>query len=380
MWSPGVSSLVVMPPVTWNSTATAGRARTGRLETPHGRVRTPAFMPVGTRAAVKAVDTDDLEAVGAEMILANTYHLMLRPGADLIADLGGLHRFMGWDRPMLTDSGGFQIFSLAPEVDEAGATFKSVYDGSTVHITPEHAVGIQERLGPDIAMALDVCVGLPSPREVVDSEMRRTLRWAERSLEAHTRDEQALFGIVQGGVDDDLRGESARETATLGFVGFGIGGLSVGESAEDRNRSLDTAFSELPDDKPRYVMGLGDTDGLLDAISRGADMFDCVIPTRVARHGKALSRIGDFNLNQVRFEADDGPIDPDCACHTCRNHSKAYLRHLIRTNELSAHRLLSIHNLQYTFDLVSAAGAAITEDRLADFVAGVRRRRQDGSS
>jgi len=291
-----------------------------------------------------------------------------------------LHRFMGWDRPMLTDSGGFQIFSLAPEVDEAGATFKSVYDGSTVHITPEHAVGIQERLGPDIAMALDVCVGLPSPREVVDSEMRRTLRWAERSLEAHTRDEQALFGIVQGGVDDDLRGESAKETAALGFVGFGIGGLSVGESAEDRNRSLDTAFSELPDDKPRYVMGLGDTDGLLDAISRGADMFDCVIPTRVARHGKALSRIGDFNINQVRFEADDGPIDPDCACHTCRNHSKAYLRHLIRTNELSAHRLLSIHNLQYTFDLVSAAGAAITEDRLADFIAAVRRRRQDGSS
>jgi len=380
MWSRGVSSLAVMPAVTWNSTATDGRARAGWLETPHGRVRTPAFMPVGTRAAVKAVDTDDLEAVGAEMILANTYHLMLRPGADLIADLGGLHRFMGWDRPMLTDSGGFQIFSLAPEVDEAGATFKSVYDGSTVHITPEHAVGIQERLGPDIAMALDVCVGLPSPREVVDSEMRRTLRWAERSLEAHTRDEQALFGIVQGGVDDDLRGESAKETAALGFVGFGIGGLSVGESAEDRNRSLDTAFSELPDDKPRYVMGLGDTDGLLDAISRGADMFDCVIPTRVARHGKALSRIGDFNINQVRFEADDGPIDPDCACHTCRNHSKAYLRHLIRTNELSAHRLLSIHNLQYTFDLVSAAGAAITEDRLADFIAAVRRRRQDGSS
>ncbi|MEE9177667.1 MAG: tRNA guanosine(34) transglycosylase Tgt [Acidimicrobiia bacterium] len=369
-----------MPAVTWNSTATDGKARTGWLETPHGRVRTPAFMPVGTRAAVKAVDTDDLAAVGAEMILANTYHLMLRPGADLIANLGGLHGFMGWGRPILTDSGGFQIFSLAPKVDDRGATFKSVYDGSTVHITPEDAVGIQERLGPDIAMVLDVCVRLPAPPEVVDTEMRRTLRWAERSLEAHSRDDQALFGIVQGGVDDDLRGESARETAAMGFAGFGIGGLSVGESAEDRNRSLDTAFSELPDDKPRYVMGLGDTDGLLDAISRGADMFDCVIPTRVARHGKALSRIGDFNINQIRFEADDGPVDPDCACHTCRNHSKAYLRHLIRINELSGHRLLSIHNLQYTFDLLSAAGAAITEDRLADFVAGVRRRRQDGSS
>jgi queuine tRNA-ribosyltransferase len=337
-------------------------------------------MPVGTKAAVKAVDTDDLDAVGAEMILANTYHLMLRPGADLIADLGGLHGFMGWDHPILTDSGGFQIFSLAPELDEAGAAFKSVYDGSTIHITPEDAVGVQERLGPDIAMVLDVCVGLPSPREVVDTEMRRTLRWAERSLEAHSRKDQALFGIVQGGVDDDLRGESARETAAMGFAGFGIGGLSVGESAEDRNRSLDTAFAGLPDDKPRYVMGLGDSDGLLDAIGRGADMFDCVIPTRVARHGKALSRTGDFNVNQVRFEADDGPVDPDCACHTCRNHSKAYLRHLIRTNELSAHRLLSIHNLQYTLDLVSAAGTAITQGRLGDFVAGVRRKRQDGSS
>ena len=380
MRSDPIPSLVVMPAVTWNSTATDGKARTGWLETPHGRVRTPAFMPVGTKAAVKAVDTDDLEAVGAEMILANTYHLMLRPGADLIADLGGLHGFMGWDRPILTDSGGFQIFSLAPELDEAGAAFKSVYDGSTIHITPEDAVGIQERLGADIAMALDVCVGLPSPREAVDTEMRRTLRWAERSLEAHSREDQALFGIVQGGVDDDLRGESARETAAMGFAGFGIGGLSVGESAEDRNRSLDIAFAGLPDDKPRYVMGLGDSDGLLDAIGRGADMFDCVIPTRVARHGKALSRTGDFNINQVRFEADGGPIDPDCACHTCRNHSKAYLRHLIRANELSAHRLLSIHNLQYTFDLVSAAGAAITEGRLGDFVAGVRRKRQDGSS
>lgn len=380
MRSEVTSSLAVMSAVTWSSSATDGKARTGWIETPHGRVRTPAFMPVGTRAAVKAVDTDDLEAVGAEIILSNTYHLMLRPGSELIADLGGLHGFIGWDRPILTDSGGFQIFSLAPKVDENGATFKSVYDGSTIHLTPEKAVGIQERLGPDIAMALDVCVGLPSPREVVDTEMRRTLRWAERCLEAHSREDQALFGIIQGGIDDDLRAESARETAALGFAGFGVGGLSVGESADDRSHSLDTAFGELPDDKPRYVMGLGDTDGLLDAIGRGADMFDCVIPTRVARHGKALSRTGDFNINQVRFEADDGPIDPDCGCHTCRNHSNAYLRHLIRTNELSAHRLLSIHNLQYTLDLVMAAGAAITESRLEDFVSGVRRRRQDGSS
>ncbi len=369
-----------MPAVTWNSTATDGKARTGWLRTPHGRVQTPAFMPVGTRAAVKAVDIDDLDAVGAEIILSNTYHLMLRPGADLIADLGGLHGFMGWDRPILTDSGGFQIFSLTPKVDETGAAFKSIYDGSEIHLTPEEAVGVQEKLGPDIAMVLDVCVGLPSPREVVETEMRRTLRWAERSVEVHTREDQALFGIVQGGIDDDLRAESARETAALGFAGFGVGGLSVGESAEDRNRSLDTAFAELPDDKPRYVMGLGDTDGILDAIARGADMFDCVIPTRLARHGKALSATGDFNINQVRYEADDGPVDPDCGCHTCANHSKAYLRHLIRMNELSAHRLLSIHNLQYTLDLVALAGDAIAQGRLDVFISDVRAKRQDGSS
>lgn len=372
-------SLASMPAVTWNSTATDGKARTGWLDTPHGRVRTPVFMPVGTRAAVKAVDFDDLDTVGAELILANTYHLMLRPGVDLIADLGGLHGFMGWDRPILTDSGGFQIFSLGSKVEESGATFRSIYDGSAVHLSPEEAISVQEGLGPDIAMVLDVCVGLPADRDVVETEMRRTLRWAERSLESHTREDQALFGIVQGGVDDDLRAESARETASLGFAGFGIGGLSVGETAEDRNRSLDMALAELPDDRPRYVMGLGDTDGLLDAIARGSDMFDCVIPTRLARHGRALTLEGDFNVNQMRFEADDSPIDVTCGCYTCAHHSKAYLRHLIRMKELSAHRLLSIHNLHYTFDLVSSAGTAINEGRLDDFITGVRRRRSDGS-
>lgn len=368
-----------MPAVTWTSKATDGAARSGVLHTPHGDVSTPAFMPVGTRAAVKAVDGSDLEQVGAEIVLANTYHLMLRPGAQLIQDLGGLHGFMGWDRPILTDSGGFQIFSLEPDIDESGATFKSVYDGSLVHLSPEEAVRTQERLGPDIAMVLDVCVGLPAPDEVVEREMHRTLRWAERCLNAHEGTDQALFGIVQGGVTDELRAESARETAALGFEGFGIGGLSVGESPEDRNRSLSAAVAELPDDKPRYVMGLGDAEGLLDAIRRGADMFDCVLPTRVARHGRALTRSGDFNLNKTDYESDESPIETGCPCTTCARHSRAYLRHLIRMNELSVHRFLTIHNLQFTLDLVADARTAIEQGTLEMFIDEVKAQRANGS-
>lgn len=368
-----------MSAVTWTPVASQGRARTGWLTTPHGVVRTPAFMPVGTRAAVKAVDSRDLIDAGAEIVLANTYHLMLRPGSELIAELGGLHRFMNWQRPILTDSGGFQIFSLSPQIDESGATFKSIYDGSTVVLTPEGAVLIQEQLGADIAMVLDVCVGLPSSDEVVETEMRRTLRWAERCLHSQRREDQALYGIVQGGVNLDLRGESARSTANLGFDGFGIGGLSVGESPEDRNHALEAAISELPEDKPRYVMGLGDTDGLLDAIRRGADMFDCVIPTRLARHGKALTRSGDFNVNIAAHEKDDGPLDSECACHTCSLHSRAYLRHLIRMNELSAHRLLTIHNLNYTLDLIASAAVAIEVGDFEEFVATTKRAKLEGS-
>lgn len=368
-----------MPAVTWSSRATDGQARSGILDTPHGKIRTPAFMPVGTRAAVKAVDTKDLTGVGAEIVLANTYHLMLRPGSELIRELGGLHRFMSWDHPILTDSGGFQVFSLDPQIEEDGATFKSVYDGQTVHLTPEDAVRIQEELGPDIAMVLDVCVGLPAPDEEVEYEMRRTLRWAERCLEARQREDQALFGIVQGGVSDHLRAESARRTAELGFDGYGIGGLSVGESVEDRNRALSTAVAELPSDKPRYVMGLGDTEGLLDAIERGADMFDCVLPTRLARHGKALTRFGDFNVNRTEFEADDSPIDPGCDCFTCSGYSKAYLRHLIRMKELSSHRLLTIHNLHYTLEMVAGARDAIENEGLEKYIGEVRAARGNGS-
>lgn len=369
-----------MPAVTWTSKATNGAARSGVLSTPHGEVRTPAFMPVGTRAAVKAVDTDDLLSVGAEIVLANTYHLMLRPGADLIEALGGLHGFMAWDGPILTDSGGFQIFSLEPEIAEEGASFTSIYDGAAVKLTPEEAVRIQEQLGPDIAMVLDVCVGLPAPREQVEDQMRRTLRWAERCLEAHSRPDQSLFGIVQGGVDHDLRAESARETANLGFDGIAIGGLSVGEPADQRNAALEAAVAELPADRPRYVMGLGDTEGLLDAIARGADMFDCVIPTRLARHGRALSRNGDFNVNRLENEASDAPIDTECGCLTCARHSRAYLRHLVRMNELSAHRLLTIHNLAYVLDLIAGARNAIEDGNLEDFSSLVRGMRASGAS
>lgn len=337
-------------------------------------------MPVGTRAAVKAVDSRDLRESGAEIILSNTYHLMLRPGADLVAQMGGLHDFMSWGGPILTDSGGFQIFSLEPDIDEQGATFTSVYDGRRVQLTPEDAVSIQERLGPDIAMVLDVCVGLPAPRDVVEAEMRRTLRWAERCLAVHERQDQSLFGIVQGGVDLELRAESARETAALGFAGIAIGGLSVGEPADERNAATEAVIAELPDDKPRYVMGLGDTDGLLDAIVRGVDMFDCVIPTRLARHGRVLSRTGDFNLRRVEFTEDDRPIDPDCRCLTCASYSRAYLRHLVRMKELSAHRLLSIHNLVYTLDLVAGARDAILAGVLGQYVEDVRRRRGGGST
>ena len=369
-----------MPAVTWTSNASDGAARSGVLHTPHGEVATPAFMPVGTRAAVKAVDTDDLLGVGAEIVLANTYHLMLRPGADLIADLGGLHGFMSWDGPILTDSGGFQIFSLDPEVTERGASFKSVYDGARVDLSPEDAIRVQQRLGPDIAMALDVCVGLPAPRHEVEEQMRRTLRWAERCLTAHTRADQSLFGIVQGGVDLDLRSESARETAALGFEGIAIGGLSVGEPAHERNAALEATVAELPEDRPRYVMGLGDTDGLLDAIARGADMFDCVIPTRLARHGRALSRTGDFNLNRVDQADDEGPIDRECRCLTCNRYSRAYLRHLIRMSELSSHRLLTIHNLTYVLDLVAGARRAVESRALHEYVVSVQGLRSNGST
>ncbi|MDX1690163.1 MAG: tRNA guanosine(34) transglycosylase Tgt [Acidimicrobiia bacterium] len=353
-----------MSAVSFVAEATDGAARTGILSTPHGDVPTPAFMPVGTRATVRAVGVDDLRAVGASMVLANTYHLMQRPGADLVERRGGLHDFMAWEGPILTDSGGYQVFSLEPDVDEDGVTFKSTYDGSTVRLTPEGAVDVQQALGPDVAMVLDELVGLPAPREVVEAAMERSLRWAERAAAHHSRPDQALFGIVQGGVDPELRARSARGTAALGFPGFGIGGLSVGESADDRNAAIEATVAELPGDRVRYVMGLGDTEGVLDAVERGCDLFDCVWPTRLARHGKVLSRLGDYSIRRAEFAEDDRPIDPECGCFTCRTHSRAYLRHLRATDELLIHRLLSIHNLAYTLDVLAGARAAIAAGRL----------------
>jgi queuine tRNA-ribosyltransferase len=335
-------------------------------------------MPVGTRGTVRTLDPRDLREAGAVMVLANTYHLMLRPGADEVAGLGGLHGFMGWDGPILTDSGGFQVFSLDPRVDEDGVAFRSVYDGSHVRLTPEGATAVQEQLGSDVAMVLDELVGLPAPREQVAAAMERTLRWAERARAAHRREDQAQFGIVQGGIDRDLRAESAARTAALGFPGFGIGGLSVGESASERNGALEAVVAELPDGKVRYVMGLGDTDGVLDAIERGCDLFDCVWPTRLARHGKVLSRLGDYSIRRAEFSGDDGPIDPECPCRTCRHHSRAYLRHLRVTGEMLGHRLLSIHNLSFTLSVLAGARRAITEGRFPAYreeVASARRTR-----
>lgn len=356
-----------MNPVSWRLEGKDGMARAGVLLTPHGEVATPGFMPVGTRAAVRAVDVDDLRRVGANLLLANNYHLVLRPGVEEVAKAGGLHSFWGWEGPILTDSGGFQIFSLDPQVTEEGASFRSVYDGSRLTMSPEEAVRSQEILGSDIAMVLDVCLGLPAERAKVASAMERTLRWAERSQGAHRHSDQALFGIVQGGVDLDLRAESALRTAALGFPGFGIGGLSVGESLSERNQALEVTAAELPADRVRYLMGVGDPPGLLDAIERGCDLFDCVWPTRLARHGRALTPGGHLNLRRAEYRADFEPIDSECACHTCSTHHRSYLRHLLVTEELGAHRLLSIHNLTYTFRLLLHARQAIMAGRFAEF-------------
>ncbi len=348
-----------------------GAARAGVLLTPHGAVPTPAFMPVGTRGTVRALDARDLREVGAQMVLANTYHLMLRPGAETVARLGGLHGFMAWEGPILTDSGGYQVLSLGPKVDEEGVAFRSAYDGAAVRLTPEGAVAVQQALGPDIAMMLDVPVALPAPRDRVRRAMERTLRWAARARAAHTRPDQALFGIVQGGTDPELRAESAAATAALEFPGFGIGGLAVGEAAEERHAALEAAVGALPPGRVRYLMGLGDTEGVLAAVGRGCDLFDCVWPTRLARHGKVLSRLGDYAVRRADLAEAGGPIDPECPCLTCRRYSLGYLRHLKVTGELLGHRLLSIHNLAYTLGVLAGARQAIIAGAFAAYCEGV---------
>lgn len=334
--------------------AVDGRARAGTLHTPHGDVPTPIFMPVGTQATVKAVSPRDLHDVGATVVLANTYHLYLRPGDERIARLGGLHEFMGWDGPILTDSGGFQVFSLAERrtVDADGVTFRSHVDGSEHRFTPERVVAIQENLGADIIVCLDECAA-PSDYDYNVEALARTHVWAERCKAAKERHDQALFGIVQGGVFPDLRAQSARFLTGVGFDGYAIGGLSVGETKEEMHAMLETVTPLLPADQPRYLMGVGTPQDLVECVARGVDMFDCVLPTRMARNGAALTRVPGprrsaprrLNIRNARFADDPRPLEPDCACYTCTHFSRAYVRHLVQAKEILGLHLLTIHNL-----------------------------------
>ena len=357
--------MLVSSPTSFTSRpTTTGRARLGVLATPHGTVDTPQFMPVGTQATVKSLTPGDLRAAGAQIILANTYHLSLRPGHERIARLGGLHRFMGWDGPILTDSGGFQVFSLAHlgRVDDDGVTFASHLDGSPQRLTPERAVEIQEALGSDIAMVFDQLVDATLPSFEVAVAMERTHRWAERCLAARSRPDQALYGIVQGGVDADLRRQSVAAIAALPFDGIAIGGLSVGESKAQMAATLDVVADALGQDpRPRYLMGVGSPPDFFVAVERGIDLFDCVLPTRVARNGQLWTSQGKLNLRNARFLDDPDPPDPACGCETCRNHSLAYLAHLFRAEELLAYRLSSLHNVTYTHDLMRRIRVALDD-------------------
>ena len=349
---------ILVPPPADGST----RARLGRLTLTHGKVETPQFMPVGTNATVKALDPLEVEAAGATILLANTYHLYLRPGHERIQRLGGLHRFMGWDRPILTDSGGYQVVSLGDlrVVDEDRVTFKSHLDGSVHRFTPEHSIAVQEALGPDVAVAFDQPVFPSSPRDVVVDATRRTHRWAERSLRAHTRTDQALFGIVQGGLDPELRAESATYIASLPFDGICIGGLAGDETPAQREATLDATIPLLDGDpRPRYLMGLGSPADLLEAVHRGIDLFDSVLPARVARNGQLWVPGGRLNLRNERFRDDPGPVQDGCPCPLCTRFSRAYLAHLFRAREMLAYRLATCHNLTFTLDFMHRIRAAL---------------------
>jgi queuine tRNA-ribosyltransferase len=349
-----------MDPFAFRVLARDDRARSGILQTPHGEIATPVFMPVGTQAAVKALTPDQLEAAGATLVLANTYHLYLRPGDAIIAELGGLHSFMAWPKPILTDSGGFQVFSMRSirEVDSEGVTFKSHLDGSTHRLTPENAVAIQENLGADIIMALDECAA-PGDYEYCRAAMERTHTWAVRAVQARRRSDQALFGIVQGGIFRDLREESTRFISGLGLAGNAVGGLSVGEIKSDMFEVLEWMDAGLPENRPRYLMGVGTTEDIIEAVARGMDMFDCVLPTRLARHHAAMLRHRRLNLLGAGYARDGRPVDPACGCYTCRNFSRAYLRHLLQAKEILGAVLLSIHNISMLISLTSEIRNAI---------------------
>jgi queuine tRNA-ribosyltransferase len=343
-------------------TAREGAARAGVLRTAHGDVRTPAFLPVGTKATVKAVDPDELRAVGAEIVLANTYHLHFRPGEELIAELGGLHAFMGWDGPILTDSGGFQVFSLRDtllEVDDDGVTFRSVYDGRPERFTPELSARVQELLGSDVALCLDICPPAGVPRAELEEAVRRTTLWAQRQRDLPRPSGQLRFAITQGGLDGELRRRSSEDLAALDFDGYAIGGLSVGEHRDPMFEATAEAAGLLPEEKPRHFLGIGDPEGVVEVIARGVDTFDCVLPTRTARTGSALTREGRLNLRNARFARDERPLEDGCACPACSRFSRAYIRHLVNQQEILGLRLLSLHNLRFLLDLAAAARHAI---------------------
>lgn len=339
--------------------ATDGSARAGIVTLARGTYVTPTFMPVGTRGAIKYLSTQDYEQLGAQIVLGNTYHLMLRPGAQTVAHFGGLGAFAGWKGLTLTDSGGFQVFSLSPDVDDDGVTFTSTYDGSKHRFTPESAVATQELLGADIQMVLDVCPPLPSTDDVVREALRRTTMWAERARLVHERTDQSLFGIVQGGISEGMRRESAQQIASLNFDGYGIGGLSVGETREEMLPALAAALAELPADQPRYLMGVGDPASMIEAIALGVDQFDCVLQTRLGRHGTALTSQGRVNLKRAEFVESSAPIDVDCHCMVCQRHSRGYVRHLFQVGEPTASRLVSYHNVAWTLSLMDRARSAI---------------------
>ena len=345
------------------------KARLGLIHTNYGTVKTPMFMPVGTQATVKTLSPEELKDINSGVILSNTYHLWLRPGEDIVAKAGGLHKFMNYDGPILTDSGGFQVFSLAEKknISEEGVIFKSHINGEKLFLTPEKSIEIQNKLDSDIAMSFDECIPYPASYDYAKKSTERTIRWAKRGKEAHKNPNQSLFGIVQGGEYTDLREWSAKETVKLGFDGYSIGGTSVGEDKPTMYKMVEDAIRYLPEDKPRYLMGVGDPIDILEGVERGVDMFDCVLPTRIARHGNAFTRNGKINLKNAKFKEDFSPLEDNCDCYACKHYTKAYIRHLIVANETFGQRLLSIHNLRFLIKLTEDIRKSIAEDKFLEF-------------
>ncbi len=369
--------MVVCRPMQFTLTRTDNAARRGALELAHGTVQTPAFMPVGTYGTVKAMSPAELRDIGAHIVLGNTFHLWLRPGLDVIAAHGGLHRFMGWDGPILTDSGGFQVWSLGElrKITEEGVKFRSPVNGDPCFLTPEESMRIQKTLNSDIVMIFDECTPYPASHDQARASMELSLRWAARSKTAHAGNPNALFGIIQGGMYEDLRDVSLAGLKDIGFDGYAIGGLSVGEPKDDMLRILTHTVPQMPADKPRYLMGVGTPEDLVAAVSRGVDMFDCVMPTRNARNGWLFTRFGDVKIKNAQHKSDTGPLDPECACYTCRNFTRAYLHHLHRVGEILGARLNTIHNLHYYQELMQGMRSAIETGTFAAFAAGFARQR-----